>query len=358
MKLTAEKIVPILKDYGITMKISDILILPDPAAKGEALTVRVEVKHRSPVILRIFKDGEKHELIERRAAFAEHMRKNGIPTPEHYSKDGSYCLERYIDGERADVTLEDAVGEPIELLDEQTAYQAGKLMARMHRISFRDNLKLGAGTLFNALGVNRVLGLEAFKKLAVKCDESQFKSVEYPHRLCTKPELLREISAICSQKLASARNIWDRLPRCAVQGAFTMKNLLRSNEGALMISDFGMSGDVTLLGDMLLEGFLLADSATVGQSDALKGDLIMKNFVEGYTSTCPLTPDERIAACDIYPVYNALRLSKISADGGYSDALEAVLAAGDCKRSDEKLAEIYALINEDARKFFAKELFN
>lgn len=356
MNLTAELAAPILLEYGISGKIKDIGFFMN-YSEGQTVKViaRIDVEHRSPLVLKLLHEPEHpHSLIERQCVFSEHLRRNGIPTPERYSKGGQYCLDRIVCGFRVDVTLEDLMENVLQKLDLNTAFRIGRLMARIHRISFRDNFKLGAPSPFNAIGENDVSGIDKLRELAVKAEESRFKSITYPHRYCTKPELCREIIAIYDHKLESIRSIWGRLPCSAVQGDLSINNVYRAAD-RLGVFDYNNAGDETLVGDMILEGLLTAyetngDELADGLTDADR-PAIFRSFFDGYSSICPLTPDERLAACDIYPIFNALWFSRI-------DALEGLMKTpGRCVEADEMLTEIYRLISEDARKIFATELF-
>lgn len=360
MKLTPESASPLLREYGISTGVTGINTYLDTQNDIDAtILARVDVKHRPPLMMKLSHDHDHpHELIEKRCRFAEHLRRNGVPTPERYSKGGEYCLSSSIDGEKVDVVLEDFAGEPLSVLDADTARDAGMLLARTHRLSFRDNCKLGVPSSFDALGKNPLSGLDKFVELSKKALESQIKSVAYPHRLCKKPEICGEILDICNRRFASARELWDRLPRGAVQGNLNLHNLTR-REGILTLCDFGCSGDETLVGDMLLEGLRLVYFSPLadGLTDASRPGLF-EAFVAGYRRICPLTHDERVVACELYPVYNALMLPRIaSMNGRFPDSLEGVMASGDCEKADEVLAAIYALITEDSRKIFASELF-
>ena len=236
MKLTTESASPLLREYGISTGVTGINTYLDIQNDGDAtILARVDVKHRPPLMMKLSHDHEHpHELIEKRCCFAEHLRRNGVPTPERYSKGGEYCLSMSLDGEKVDVVLEDFAGEPLSVLDADTARDAGMLLARTHGLSFRDNCKLGVPSPFDALGKNPLSGLDKFVELSKKALESQIKSVTYPHRLCKKPEICGEILDICNRRFASARELWDRLPRGAVQGNLNLHNLTR-REGVLTL---------------------------------------------------------------------------------------------------------------------------
>lgn len=361
MNLTPEILSPLLREYGISSGITGIVPYMNYREKGKIKVIaRADMSQRPPLIIKLLREPEHpHEIIERQCVFSEHLRRNGIPTPERYSRGGVYCLERIVDGERVDVTLEDYCGDELTKIDIDTAKEAGALMARIHRISFRDNFKIGAPTIFNAIGKNDVSGIDKLRSLAKIAEESQIKSVTYPHRLCKKPELCREIIAIYDQKIANAAAIWNRLPCSAVQGDISVNNLTRRG-GKLAIFDYNIAGDETLVGDLILEGLLsaynmeLVDGLTENDRPA-----VFRAFLDGYREICPLTPDERLAACEIYPAYNAVWFSRVmDCDGSFPDSLEAVMMGNDCERADEILTKMYSLITSDARRIFASELFS
>ena len=354
MNITPELFEPILKEYGISTDITNIdtFINRQEDNKNVKIVAKIDVKHRSPLVIKLIRDSEhSHNAIERQCVFAEHLRRNGIFTPEHYSVNGNYCIERLIDGIRVNIVLENFAESETAAVDLYSAREAGKLMARIHRLSFRDNFKIGAPSRFNALGQNRISGIDTFRELAECAEASMIKSVAYPHRFCKKPELCREIIAIYDRKLASAAEVWGRLPCSAVQGDISISNLYNEKD-RLGVFDFDNAGDETLIGDMILEGLVMANESKLaeGLSDADRPE-IFKSFLDGYRAICPLTPDERLAACELYPAYSALWHSRV-------DELSAVMhTPGECERADELLSDMYAEINSDARKIFASELF-
>lgn len=353
MNITPEILAPLLREYGISSEITDIEFFID-RADGENIKIvaKVDVKHREPLVIKLLRESRHyHAVIERQCVFAEHLRRNGIATPEHYSAGGVYSIERVVDGVRLSVALEDFAASEIAAVDGDSAFEAGKLMARIHRLSFRDNFKIGSPSRFNALGKNMVSGIEAFRKLADDAEASMIKSITYPHRFCKKPVLCREIIAIYDRKLATAADVWGRLPCSAVQGDISTGNLYRAAD-RLGVFDFSDSGDETLIGDMLLEGLMMANESKLadGLTDADR-PAIFKRFLDGYRSICPLTPDERMAACELYPAYSALWFSRV-------DKLSELMhTPGCCDKADEMLNGMYDTISSDARRIFASELF-
>jgi Ser/Thr protein kinase RdoA (MazF antagonist) len=357
MNITPEIVTPLLREYGISSTVTDIYIY---RSQSDKIVARVDVKHRGPLVIRLTRDSRNtRDFLERRSVFSEHLRRNGIPTPERYSKGGVYCLEREIENKRYSVTLEDWCGDPLTHINHEDASDAGKIMARIHRNSFRDNFKLGSPTAFNAVGKNSLTGINKFRELAKMAADSQYKSVTYPHKLCSNPEIFNEIIDIYEQKISSVSAIWDRLPCAAVQGCISTENLTRRN-GIMTIFDYNSAGDETLVGDMILVGMLLTYESDLDSSlsDTDRAELFL-SFLDGYRGICPLTREERIAACDIFPAYNALWFSRISSDGlKHNDSLESAMLAGNRERVDEILTQIYRLITDDARKIFASELFS
>lgn len=354
MNITPELLAPVLREYGISATVTNVeyFINRQNADNNIKIVAKVEVKHRGPLVLKLIREpSHSHAEIERQCVFAEHLRRNGIATPEHYSASGSYCLERNIDGVRVNVVLEDFAESETSAVNTDIAREAGKLMARIHRLSFRDNFKIGAPTMFNALGQNRVSGIDAFRELAEHAEASMIKSVSYPHRFCTKPEICREIITIYDRKLASAADVWGRLPCSAVQGDIAVSNLYNAGD-RLGVFDFNNAGDETLIGDMILEGLLMANESKLAEGLTEQDrPAVFRSFLDGYRAICPLTPDERMAACELYPAYSALWHTKV-------DELSKLMhTPGECGKADELLSAMYDEINSDARKIFMSELF-
>lgn len=354
MNITPEIIKPLLREYGISTEITNIetFINRNNDDKNIKVVAKIEVKHRPPLVLKLIREkGHSHNAIERQCVFAEHLRRNGVATPEHYSAGACYCIERVVEGVRVNVVLEDFAESAASAVDIDVAREAGKLMARIHRLSFRDNFKIGAQSKFNALGQNFLCKIDMFRELSEAAEASTVRSIAYPHRLCKKPELCREIIAIYDRKLANAADVWGRLPCSAVQGDIAVGNIYKAGD-RLGVFDFDSAGDETLIGDMILEGLLMANESELayGLCDTDRPE-IFKSFLNGYRSICPLTSDERAAACELYPAYNALWFSRI-------EELSTVMyTSGECEKADELLSEIYDIINCDARKIFASELF-
>ena len=357
MNITADIAAKLLAEYGI----SSIIEAVSSCRSTDGKTIlKIDVEARPPLVLKLFDSASRGwETTERQCVFIEHLRRNGIPTPEHYSRGGEYCLERNVLGNRVFVTLEDFCGETPERLDEVLARSAGELMARIHRISFRDNFKIGKPCESRAAAGFRA-AYDKFVRLAKLAEDSQIKSVRYPHRLVRKPELFGEIIDIYKRRIAALDDIGGRLPHGAVHGDFSLNNFTLGQGayvGRLTLFGFDSAGDDMLLSDMLLTGLSLAYDSPV--DEGVDRTCMFAAFLDGYRSVCPLTHDEKVAACELFPAYNALSLSRISICGTNNpDSLEAIMLSGEnCDAADRKLEEIYSLITADARQLFASELF-
>ena len=353
MNITADIAAKLLAEYGI----SSIIEAVSSCRSTDGKTIlKIDVEARPPLVLKLLDSMSRDwETTERQCVFIEHLRRNGIPTPEHYSRGGEYCLERNVLGNRVFVTLEDFCGETPERLDEVLARSAGELMARIHRISFRDNFKIGKVCESRAAAGFKA-AYERFVRLAKLAEESQIKSVRYPHRLCKKPELFGEIIDIYKRRIAALDDIGGRLPHGAVHGDYTLDNFTLGQGayvGRLTLFGFDSAGDDMLLSDMLLAGLSLAYDSPVDEGVDRRS--LFAAFLDGYRSVCPLTHDEKVAACELFPAYNALSLSRVA---NTPDSLEEIMLSGEnCDRADAKLEEIYSLITADARQLFASELF-
>lgn len=357
MNITADIAAKLVAEFGISGKIESMSYCQNSNGK---VVLRLDVEARPPLVLKLYDCVSRDwETTERQCVFIDHLRRNGIPTPEHYSRGGEYCLERNVLGNRVFVTLEDFCGETPERLDKGLARSAGELMARIHRISFRDNFKIGKNCESRAAASFRA-AYERFVRLSKMAADSQIKSVRYPHRLVRKPELFGEIIDIYKRRLAALDDIGGRLPHGAVHGDFSLNNFTLGQGayvGRLTLFGFDSAGDDMLLSDMLLTGLSLAyESPTADGID--RGELFAA-FLDGYRSVCPLTHDEKVAACELYPAYNALSLARVGICGTNNpDSLEEIMLSGEnCDKADAKLEEIYSLITADARQLFASELF-
>lgn len=352
MNITAEALAPVLREYDISGKIEQITYYYNETDDSRIkIIAKLDVEQRDPLVIKLLRDPSRtHAQLEKQYRFAEHLRRNGIPTPERYTVGGEFCLSRTVDGEKVDVVLEDWVGDSLTAIDHAAAGEIGSLLARIHRVSFRDNRRIGTVPRFNAVGDNDYNGFGEFEKLSDILQISRLPSIEHPAELCSRPALCRELVYIGGQKLDAARALWERLPNCAVQGDISLRSITR-RQGGLYVFDFNNAGDETLMSDMILEGLLLTYGSPLaeGLTDADR-PAIFTSFYNGYKKICPLTQDELYAAYEIYPFYSAFLRARV-------DRLRAAINSRDSASVDALLDETYALLTADARRVFSPELF-
>lgn len=209
----------------------------------------------------------------------------------------SYCIKYKLNDMFLDVTVEDYLGEEIKTIDFKLAYEIGQLMAKIHNISEKGHCYIGANTIFNVVGYNEVSGYDEFVKLG---ESGKIDS-----------EMYQKIKKIYCIKIQRIKLLWDKLPRYATQGDFSINNLTYIGE-ELGIFDYNIAGDETFVGDMVLEGLLTANEMDLADSlsDTNREELF-KHFYKGYTSERPLTKDEQHIFNDIYSISSGLWFTKI-----------------------------------------------
>lgn len=183
------------------------------------------------------------QKIEKQSCFSEFMRSQGIKTPSRYKANGKYCNEYIYNNSQCNVTVEDWCGEEIKEISIDIAYQIGKLMAQMHRISLANKCEIGCGTLFSAAYCNDV---DAYSEFCKICEDEKLDQT-----------IITEINTLHDEKLKSIRAVWNILPKTAVQGDVSINNLVYSTDG-FTIFDYNNAGDEVLISDLILEGLLTA----------------------------------------------------------------------------------------------------
>lgn len=265
------------------------------------------------------------KIIEAQSRFSEAMRNQGIQTPRRYMAGPEYCTQLPFRGLLCNVTIEDYCGQEVRYLDHNLAWEIGQLMARMHRLSLADGLKIGCGTLFSAAYDNDV---DAYDRLCELCRTDGIDQ-----------DIVVRIKALREEKLTHIRSHWAELPMCAVQGDVSINNLVWDNQG-LHVFDYNNAGDEVLVGDMVLEGLLTAFEMDLPEGvPESSRETLFDAFVRGYLSVRPLTPAEQTVVWDIYTLWHGLWFTRIV----YHDhSLEKAIGRGDMAAANGILASILA----------------
>lgn len=221
------------------------------------------------------------------------------------------------------VTVEDWCGEEIKEINVDIAYQIGKLMARMHRISLANKCEIGCGTLFSAAYWNDVDAYPGFCKI---CADQRLDR-----------ETVAKIKALRDEKLARIRAVWDRLPRAAVQGDISINNLVCGAD-ELTVFDYNNAGDEVLVSDLVMEGLLTAYEMKLPDGiSAPYRENIFPSLLKGYLSVRPLSDLECDAAWEIYTLYHGLWFTRIVYN---HDSLEKLVKRADYDTANQLLRQV------------------
>ncbi len=235
--------------------------------------------------------------IESQSRFSEVMRRHGISTPVRYKSGDSHAVAFTYHDLPCIVTVEDWCGDEITEINTNIAYQIGELMAHMHSVSLVNGCKIGCGTLFSAAYWNDVDVFPDFCKITEneKLDQA----------------IVNQIKTLRAEKLERLRDVWDTLPKAAVQGDISINNLVLSENG-LTVFDYNNAGDEVLISDLVMEGLLTAYEMDLpsGISESYREELFPA-LLKGYLSVRPLSENESNAAWEAYTLYHALWFTRI-----------------------------------------------
>ena len=294
-KISLSDIQQVLSDYDITDTAADFSELQrynydnNKSSKEIRLIIKVTFEEHSPVVMR-FKNEKNvtEEMIEKQSKFAETLFENGIITPHNYSDNGSFAKTYHINGYEVIVTVEDFCEGEVNAVDEETARMTGELLAKMHDISERENLRLGMKTLFDPLDRNDLFDLSVFTE-----NKDKLRGID--------PALYDEIEQLknsCMEKIA----VFGNEPRYAVQGDISDCNLYISG-GRLGVFDFNNSGDNVLFYDAAMQAVFEATLMDYKEEASPERERkILSAFLDGYESLRPFTDKQR----EVFPYLCAI----------------------------------------------------
>ena len=297
------------------------------------LIFRVTLEDGKKLVIKILhedddSDTEKHK-VENQSIFSEQMRSSGISTPKRYQANGRYSNEFAYHGLPCLITVEDWCGEEITEINTEIAYQIGELMARMHTLSLEQNCRIGHRTLFSAAYWNDV---DAFPDF---CEITNNENLDR--------ETVSKIKSLREEKLNRLRNLWDSLPKAAVQGDISINNLVSTDDG-LIIFDYNNAGDEVLVSDLVMEGLLTAYEMDLPpNASETYTEQLFSAFLKGYLSVRTLSEPECAAAWDIYTLYNSLWFTRIV----YRDtALDALVKEKNYEAANRLLTKMLSGLEE------------
>ncbi|MPM79828.1 hypothetical protein SDC9_126870 [bioreactor metagenome] len=334
MNIELTNIIEVLNLYKLTTEVSNYNFFIngyDNETCELKIIVKVEFLNGNPLVVKFVKeDHHPYNVIESQSVFSEYLRSHGILTPKRYMTNGKYCNKYKLNNLLLDVSVEDYLGEEIKAIDFKIAYKIGALMGRIHRISESGNCHICNDTIFNVIGYNEVIGYKHFLKLGEdgKVNSSMYKMIQ----------------SLYNTKLERIKSLWSNLPRYATQGDISINNLTYIG-GEIGIFDYNIAGDETLIGDMVLEGLLVANemdlSIELSENDRTE---LFKHFLNGYVNERPLTENEKAVLCDIYSISSAMWFTKIKHN---ENSLTKLLEREDSEKIDSLLHEIYNTLSKD-----------
>ena len=291
------------------------------------LIFRVTLESGKMLVVKILHEDDdfaaEMKKVESQSIFSELMRCHGIKTPARHQANGKYCNAFTYHDLPCMVTVEDWCGEEITEITADTAYQIGELMARMHTISLASKCKIGHGTLFSAAYWNDVDSFPEFCEITK--DEKLDQTV------------VAQIKALRDKKLERIRTVWETLPNAAVQGDFSINNLVRG-EDELIVFDYNNAGDEVLISDLVMEGLLTAYEMELPDGTPVSyREQIFPALLKGYLSVRQLSEAERKTAWEVYTLYHGLWFTRIVYN---DDSLDSLVKKGDYEAANRLLKQM------------------
>lgn len=332
MTICVENINEVLSLYCIEGQVSTVYDFIHYRDENEIKIIsKVDFTDRDSLVIKFVRE-DKHpsHTIESQSAFSEYLRSQGISTPRRYMSEGKYCLHYKLDHMYVDITVEDYIGEEIRTLDAHLATKVGGLMGKIHTISENGNCLIGQRTIFDLLGYNEVSGYNTF------CDLGETHKID--------ATMYQKIKELYHKRLENIRVHWNTLPRFATQGDISINNLTYVGD-AIGIFDYNIAGDETLVGDMVLEGLLLAYEMDLshGLTDNDRA-ILFQHFIQGYLTERPLTVDEKTVFSDIYSIAFAFWFTKIKYN---ENSLEKLIECNEEEKVRRLLQEIYTILERN-----------
>lgn len=305
------------------------------------LIFRVTLDNGKMVVIKLLHEDEdletEHRKYEKQSSFSEVMRSHGIRTPARYQVDGKFCVRYVYHNLPCIVTVEDWCGEEITEITTDIAYRIGELMARMHTLSLENSCEIGHRTLFSAAYWNDVDAYSDF------CEISENEHLDQSN--------VARIKMLRDEKLARIREVWESLPKAAVQGDVSINNLVSSEDG-LIVFDYNNAGDEVLISDLVMEGLLTAYEMDLpeGVPESCR-ELLFTELLKGYLSVRTLSEAECTAAYEVYTLYRALWFTRIIYN---DDSLQKLVENGNYDAANRLLTQILADMSETDDGRFSK----
>ncbi|WP_346914498.1 hypothetical protein [Clostridium sp.] len=300
MKIEDYHIRKILKRYGIEQDIKNIIFLHEQYGNNILQRVRViikvELRNESIYIIKFVCEEEHPQiLIEEQSIFSECLRENGIITAKRLKCDYRHCILYHIYGVELAVTVEEYLGEEITFINHGIVNKIANMMAEMHNISKSNNCHINGNTIWDIFDdkTDIMRGYMEFYKFR---EDKDIDLTAY------NLDLYNKIIELYNERKERLKVLWDKLPKYATQGDYSINNLTNIN-GQVGIFDYNISGDEVLVSDMVIEGLFVAKHMELDKELTDKDrELLFQSFIKTYMDYCKLTQNEINAMNDIYAI--------------------------------------------------------
>lgn len=352
MKIEEKDISDALKQYGIKGTLRNISYLIEQYREGIDPRARVIVKaeidrSRSYIIKFILEPEHTQELIEDQSIFSECMRESGINTAKRFKCGNRYCMLFPVEGLTYNVTVEEYIGEELTFINDKMVEEIAYLMATMHNISQEKNLHIQRNTIWDLFDETKDIsrGYKAF------CD---YRNNQKYNFALYDIKLYEKIINLYKKRLSKLKIVWNKLPKYATQGDYSINNLVYKNDRIDGIFDYNIAGDEILVSDMIIEGLLVSyemdldDSLTDNEKDKL-----FKIFVKKYMEYRDLNEDELNIMDDIYAVVFPFWWMRIIFDE--ENSLKKHLEDNNIEKVNGFLKDTYKMLNQN---YFSEQVFN
>ena len=334
-KIETEVMETILHRYGFPGKVTEQKTYIHAIEENGwmKLIFRVTLEDGTMLVIKLLHEDDdpaaEMTKIENQSIFSECMRNSGIRTPKRHQAEGSYCTAYTYRELPCVVTVEDCCGEEIKEITTDIAHEIGALMARMHLLSMEHGCVIGHRTLFCAAYWNDV---DCFP---------EFCEITKDERL--DQAVVAKIRALREAKLEHIRNIWENLPKAAVQGDISINNLVYDEKG-LIVFDYNNAGDEVLISDLVMEGLLTAYEMDLPEgTPKTYREQLFPAFLQGYLSVRPLSKTEADTAWEVYTLYHGLWFTRIVYN---EDSLDSLVKKGDYEGANRLLKKMLADMEE------------
>ncbi|KIV58467.1 hypothetical protein TS65_06435 [Aneurinibacillus migulanus] len=215
----------------------------------------------------------------------------GLGVPKRlYKEDTLPYMTLSWKGQEAFAVVEEWMsGRELEHLNINLIGQAGEWLGKMHHISAKTNIPFSSESPWSMFGSNDELAQDAHT-LKVALQKSEANRTLY-----------EELYALYEKKRAKLKKCWSHLPRGAVQGDFSLNNLLVNDDGNLCsVIDFHLAGADVFVGHFAGEGAFLSYAAERMDDDSEKmGDIYFNAFMAGYKKNRQFSHQEQSILTDL-----------------------------------------------------------